>query len=220
MLKVILLDAEGTFLRFKPTLGKIYANLWKEYGIKIEEEYTAQRMRQTFKRVFKSALGNSKLNGEICKRAWKEVFWEVFYEYKKFPFFEEIFEKAYSFFASPECVEVVSDFWSFSEEAKSLGFKLGVISNWDGRLYSILEGHNLLNKFDAIFLGCEVGYLKPHKEIFNQALKFFQIAPKEAFMIGDTWEDDIEPAIELGMYYFWVKDKFPTVKELLKIAKI
>ncbi|MFN3406787.1 MAG: HAD-IA family hydrolase [Caldimicrobium sp.] len=217
MLKVILLDAEGTFLQFKPSLGIIYKNLWNEYGIDIREEEITKRFREEYRKVFQEEMGGENLTGEKCKEGWKKVFLRVFKDFSDIPFLEEVFIKAYQFFAKPDCVEIVPRFNEFVKEAKEHNLRLGVISNWDCRLYSVLEGHKLLKIFDAIFIGCEIGFLKPRLEIFKRALNFFKVQPKEVLMIGDSWEDDIEPAKKLGFKYFHIKNEFPSFEYLYKL---
>jgi FMN phosphatase YigB (HAD superfamily) len=49
-----------------------------------------------------------------------------------------------------------------------------------------------------------MGVSKPDKEFFRQALKRLNAAPHEVVMIGDTYRNDILPAIELGMQTVWV----------------
>lgn len=212
MVKALFLDAEGTFLIFNPGLGEIYKSLWKEYGVEIDPERTSQALREAFRKIFKEKL-RPPLNGEVCKRGWREVFESVFAEYKEFPFFDEVFQRAYAFFASPECVKVAPYFREFVLKGKERGLKFAVISNWDCRLYSILEGHKLLSLFDAVFLGCEIGYLKPNQKIFLRALSYFKIEPFEAMMIGDSLEDDIYPAENLGLKTYHIKG-FPDYQSL------
>jgi putative hydrolase of the HAD superfamily len=204
MLKVVFLDAEGTFLKFNPSLGKIYAKIWESFGITIEPEEVSQKLRTFFKKVFKEEV-SPPLNGVICKEAWREVFKRAFREYRESPFFEEAFKRAYEFFASPECVAVVPGFKEFLAKGRQRGLNFAVISNWDCRLYPILEGHEILPSFDALFLGCEVGYLKPEPEIFKRALEHFKVKPEETIMIGDTFEDDIETSKALGMHTFYIQ---------------
>jgi len=204
MVKALFLDAEGTFLLFNPSLGEIYQRLWKEFGVEVLPEEASKRMRQIFKRIFKEEL-QPPLNGRVCKEAWQKVFYQAFSEYQGLKVFEEVFHRAYQFFASPECVSVAPFFRDFVHEVKARGLKLAVISNWDCRLYSILEGHGLLPFFDGVFLGCEVGYLKPHQEIFLKALSHFKIQPAQALMMGDTLEDDILVPQSLGMKTFFIK---------------
>lgn len=204
MLKAVFLDAEGTFLIFNPSLGEIYRRLWESVKVEIDPELTTKKIRSYFKRIFKEGL-KPPLNGEVCKEAWRELFERVFEEFKRSEFFDEVFKRAYQFFANPECVKVVPGFIDFLTQGKQRGLKFAVISNWDCRLYSILEGHGLLSYFDGVFLGCEVGYLKPHPEIFKRALEYFGIAPQEVLMIGDTYEDDIETPKTLGMHTFYLQ---------------
>lgn len=54
------------------------------------------------------------------------------------------------------------------------------------------------------FLSFEMGVSKPDKEFFRQALTRLDAEPKDIVMIGDTYKNDILPAIELGMRTIWV----------------
>jgi putative hydrolase of the HAD superfamily len=204
MLKALFLDAEGTFILFNPSLGEIYKNFWRFRGIEIDPEETSKEIRYNFKRIFKEEL-KPPLNGELCKKVWNEVFKMVFKMFEKLEVFEEVFREVYQFFGSPECVKIVPGFLEFLEKVKERGIKVAVVSNWDCRLYSVLEGHNLLSYFDGVFLGCEVGYLKPYPEIFLKALQFFNLKPNEVLMIGDTFEDDIKTPTELGMLTYHIQ---------------
>jgi len=215
MIKVVFFDAEGTFIRFKPSLNGIYKSLWDSYGINLDGDDWGARLRSAYKIVFQKRL-SPPLNGELCKRAWREVFDLVFGDFKIFPFYEEVFQRAYKLFAAPECVEVMPGFTDFLKSVKEREFKTAVISNWDCRLYSVLEGHKLLQEFEALFLGCEVGYLKPHEAIFKRALNYFGISPEQALMVGDSLEDDIIPAQKIGMKTYYIKGE-PNYQEIWEI---
>ncbi len=94
-----------------------------------------------------------------------------------------------------------------------MGLKFGVISNWDCRLYSILEGYQLLESLEGVFIGCEIGYLKPHPFIYQKALSYFSVVPQEAIMIGDTYEDDIETPQKLGFHTYHIQGE-PNFKKI------
>jgi HAD superfamily hydrolase (TIGR01509 family) len=53
--------------------------------------------------------------------------------------------------------------------------------------------------FDHFVISCEVGYLKPRKEIFRHALKLLDVKPKEALHIGDLFRADVMGAVSCGM---------------------
>ena len=53
------------------------------------------------------------------------------------------------------------------------------------------------------FLSFQLGLSKPDKEFFHVALQRWKSA-RGVVMIGDTYKNDIRPAIELGMKTIWV----------------
>jgi len=57
---------------------------------------------------------------------------------------------------------------------------------------------------DRQFLSFETGLLKPDPEFFLHALRTVGARPDEAIMVGDTYANDILPAIQLGMRTVWV----------------
>jgi HAD superfamily hydrolase (TIGR01509 family) len=54
------------------------------------------------------------------------------------------------------------------------------------------------------FLSFQLGLHKPDKDFFHAALQRLNVPPGEIVMIGDTYKNDIRPAIELGMKTIWV----------------
>lgn len=53
--------------------------------------------------------------------------------------------------------------------------------------------------FDQIITSEEVGVEKPDLHIFNYALKKLNCTPEQVTFIGDSFTNDIQPAIHLGM---------------------
>lgn len=54
------------------------------------------------------------------------------------------------------------------------------------------------------FLSFAMGLHKPDKAFFEAALKQLGADPKDVVMIGDTYKNDIRPAIDLGMRTIWI----------------
>lgn len=53
--------------------------------------------------------------------------------------------------------------------------------------------------FEYTFTAEKVGYKKPHPQIFHTALETVKTTPEASLMIGDSFEADIEGALQLGM---------------------
>ena len=85
------------------------------------------------------------------------------------------------------------------QRLKSDGLKLGVISNFDYRLYRILDGLDLTRYFDSITISSEAGYAKPRREVYDAALARAGVVAHDAMHVGDSEHLDFAPAAALGM---------------------
>ncbi len=54
------------------------------------------------------------------------------------------------------------------------------------------------------FLSFKLGLSKPNPEIYQYALKAMHELPENAVMIGDTYKNDILPALSIGMKTIWI----------------
>lgn len=85
------------------------------------------------------------------------------------------------------------------EYLKDKKYKLGVISNSDGRIAQLLSEIGIWDFFDVVIDSGIVGIEKPNKEIFEIALKEIKLEPSECAYVGDLYEIDIVGAKSAGM---------------------
>jgi putative hydrolase of the HAD superfamily len=93
--------------------------------------------------------------------------------------------------------------------AKGAGYRLAVVTNrWFGRslLERELEGYALGRTFDALLVSCDVGWLKPHPEIYYAALNALGVEAEGAVMVGDSLRADVAGAKLLGMRAVWKRN--------------
>jgi HAD superfamily hydrolase (TIGR01509 family) len=81
----------------------------------------------------------------------------------------------------------------------SARYKIGVISNADGKIEDVLGRCNIADCFRTITDSGLVGYEKPHPEIFRQALHAMNAAPEESLYVGDVYSVDYLGATGAGM---------------------
>ncbi len=74
-----------------------------------------------------------------------------------------------------------------------------MISNFDYRLYRILDGLDLTRFFDSITISSEAGYAKPRREVYDAALARAGVTAPDAMHVGDSEHLDFVPAAALGM---------------------
>lgn len=85
------------------------------------------------------------------------------------------------------------------DELRRRGYRLGVISNADGRVEGLLEAVGLRPHFELVVDSGVVGVEKPDPRIFHLALEQMGVAPAEAVYVGDIYEIDMVGARRAGM---------------------
>lgn len=81
--------------------------------------------------------------------------------------------------------------------------KIGLISNAarSSKTYRrMFRSFGISSYFDHLTISCEVGYLKPRKEIFESALRSLDVSPEEALHVGDLFDADVRGAASIGMH--------------------
>ena len=78
--------------------------------------------------------------------------------------------------------------------------------------YEKFDKSGLRDCFAHIVLSEEVGCQKPNPRIFEEALRMNGLKAEEVVMIGDSWNSDIQGAINAGIDQIWIrksKDPLP-----------
>lgn len=78
-------------------------------------------------------------------------------------------------------------------------FRIGVISNADGKIDQVLKMCGLGDCFASITDSGTAGYEKPHSEIFAAALRSMKVSPERALYVGDLYSVDYVGATGAGM---------------------
>jgi putative hydrolase of the HAD superfamily len=125
---------------------------------------------------------------------------EVFSQEGPIENFEAFFEELYDRFASPDTWRPFPDTLPTLEELKKRGKILGIVSNWDSRLFGICKGLDLERYLDFVLASAVVGAAKPSPKIFEEALRQARVSPEEALHVGDSLEDDVLGAQQAGIH--------------------
>ena len=67
-----------------------------------------------------------------------------------------------------------------------------------------VERHGLEQYFDCIVIEGEFGVGKPDERVFAHAMQSCGCVPDTTWMVGDSLEADIEPAVSVGLHAIWV----------------
>lgn len=85
-------------------------------------------------------------------------------------------------------------------------YRLGIVSNFDytPTAVDILERVGVAGRFGAIVVSDAVGWRKPKREIFDEALRRLGVRAGEALFVGDRAEIDVLGAQRIGMDAAWM----------------
>lgn len=105
-------------------------------------------------------------------------------------------------------IEHEIDFWStlddrviaWVDELRSSGFRTAILSNLPRPLGTRLRAlDGFLNHFDHVTFSFELGYVKPQREIYEDAIRGLGVPSNEALFIDDRTEN-IQGAHEAGLH--------------------
>ena len=199
--KAVLFDVSGTLLRVEPSVGEVYATYARPFGFK----GSGKELNRLFHKEWINSGGIESLgkkSGEQAERDfWKSLVFQVFEHSGGLENFEHYFEIIYEAFARKDHWHVFDDVIDSGilEKLKNSSITLGVVSNWDSRLHTILKGTGLAEYFDFILASAEVGSAKPDKKIFIEAIRRSGVKPAEVCHIGDDLRADIRGANSVGI---------------------
>jgi|ETNmetMinimDraft_2_1059921.scaffolds.fasta_scaffold04315_2 putative hydrolase of the HAD superfamily len=219
--KAVFFDVGGTLLRVHPSVGEVYAMHARSFGFR----GSGDELDERFRRVWEESggvesLGNQS-NEAAERRFWHDIVFRVFEPYGGLCNFENYFERVYTAFCGKDHWRIFDDVVDscIFDKLKQEGIVLGVISNWDSRLHTILESTGLAEHFDFILASAEVGSTKPDGKIFAEALKQSGVMPEDACHIGDDPYADVHGAETVGMDAILIDRKGRHKKDSFTIAR-
>lgn len=105
------------------------------------------------------------------------------------------------------CYKDVTDTIGYAKnyiKALSQSFTLGVVSNFYGNLETVLKEFSIDKYFSSIVDSEIAGLKKPNPQIFIHSLMELDAAPGETWMVGDSYDRDIQPAKTTGIKTVWL----------------
>lgn len=197
----VFFDAAGTLIAVNGSVGGIYADLARRHGRAVDRADVEAGFGRAFAAApvmaFPGAAAGD-LPG-LEKQWWREVVRQVFSPLGPFAGFDDYFDELYAFFAQPRAWRLYPDTRPTLAALHDRGLRLGVISNFDSRLFGLLDGLGIAGFFDPVVISTRAGAAKPQAAIFDHALAHHRLAPEHAVHIGDSYEMDILGAEAAGL---------------------
>ncbi len=205
--KAVFFDAGGTLFHPYPSVGEIYRDVARRYGTDVK----ASQIESLFHEAWLTRDGLSHLNShsseKIEKDWWRSLVLEVFSQVAEIERFEDFFEELYDVFARPEVWHLYNDTLTALEALRRCGIEIGIVSNWDSRLFQLCEGLGLGRYVKFILASAVFGAAKPSPKIFQEALRLAGVEAHEAVHVGDSLVDDVQGALAAGIAAIFIDRK-------------
>src|SRR5271166_1482551 len=186
MLKALFFDAAGTLFEAREPVGHTYARIGRKHGLGADDAAVSAGFRRAFASTPGLAFGPGLRADEIRRLErewWYGLVRRSFEGLGEFDSFDAFFEELFAYFGDSTSWEPLPEAHAVLRSLKDAKLKLGIISNFDARLYRILEGLELRPFFETVTISSEAGYAKPAPQIFATALSDLGVTSAEAVHI-------------------------------------
>jgi putative hydrolase of the HAD superfamily len=188
----VLMDAAETLFTTKGAVGEIYHYVAQRFG----SPATAEEIQKSFVRDFPHS---GPLATADEKEWWRTVVRAVFLEVGMVDDFDRFFDEVYDLFRDSRGWRLFPETRRVLEELKRHGLSLGIVSNFDSRIYSVLHDLGIRAFFDSITISSETGLAKPDPAIFLAAARSLGVPPNRLLFTGDALVDDYQAARNAGI---------------------
>ena len=202
--RVVFFDAAETLFHVNGSVAEIYLRHAVQFGYHARPDSMAL-ITEAFRRAFHDApppvfaAAESAQIKQSERLWWFDVVHNVFYRVGMFDRFDEFFEHVFEVFADPVSWKLFPEVLPTLKDLRSRGLELGIVSNFDSRLFNVLRGLGIADFFDTVTISSLAHAAKPSPKIFELALEQHAVEPGEAMHVGDSVRDDVEGATKAGL---------------------
>ena len=203
MIGIIFFDAAGTLFHLPRGVGHHYREVALRHGCEIADS----DLRAAFAAVWKtmpSRVATRVARVDDDRGWWRELVGRVLEQcavaagaLDREAYFAELYDE----FTRPGVWELFPEVRAVLEKLRP-HYRLGIISNFDGRLRAILRHLEIAAHFEPIVISSEVGADKPDRWIFQHALERAGVQPGAALHVGDDPVRDWHAAESAGLRCF------------------
>jgi putative hydrolase of the HAD superfamily len=203
-IRVVFFDAAETLFHVNGSVADVYLRHAVAFGYQPKAD-SISLIRDAFRRAFHDApppvfAATDPSQVKQSERLWWfDVVHNVFYRVGMFARFDEFFDHVYEVFADPASWKLFPDVVPTLTTLRDSGLELGIVSNFDSRLFKVLRGLGIAEFFDTVTISSLAGAAKPSPKIFEVALEQHAVEPTEAIHVGDSIRDDVDGAGKAGL---------------------
>ena len=209
----VFFDAGETLVHPSPSFAELFSAILAREGHDRSPESVTDAARVVFHR-FSEAARDQELWTTSAERS--RAFWSGVYEHMlealELPGADGVRDALYVEFTDPENYVLFDDVEPVLPMLRDAGFRLGIVSNFEGWLEDLLDILGIREAFPVRVISGVEGIEKPDRRIYELALERAGAEPGDSVFVGDNPEFDVDPPGALGMRTVLIdrRDRFPS----------
>jgi putative hydrolase of the HAD superfamily len=198
--EVIFFDVGDTLVRPDPSWSDVYRQACLAYGLELDRDTVAEALRAAVAAGGLDELGPFEASPEASFARIRRFDEGIMAAagYHDLP--EDFYRRISRTFAERASWHVFPDVVPALERLRSAGVRTAVVSNWLWEAPELLHELDLARHFETLVISDRVGYNKPHRAIFEEALGRMGVAPERALHVGDSYRNDVLGARAAGIH--------------------
>lgn len=189
VIRFVFFDAVGTVLHPYPSVSEIYRQVGAKYGCALPLEALRLKVRSAFQSQEEQDRNLRWATSERRElRRWTEIVAASLPEASD-P--AGCFEELYGFFGKSHAWKLDPRLENWIELLDRHGVGMGLASNFDHRLRSLIAAFPLLGRFAPVVISSELGWRKPAPGFYQEVIRLGGGNPGEILFVGDHPELDV-----------------------------
>ncbi len=196
-LRAVCFDAVGTLIYPFPPVSEAYGRIGRRHGASLKSDEIDRRFRAAFQRQEEQDRRLGYHTDEARERQrWAAIVAEVFHDQ---PDPAGPLAELWDHFARSDAWACFPDVASCLGWLKTHGYQIGIASNYDRRLRSVVAGLPPLGNCDLLAISAEIGWRKPALPFFTGMLQAIHQPAERVLLVGDDWENDYQGGTQAGL---------------------
>lgn len=204
--RAVFFDLAGTLIKVRGGIGTQYSAVAREFGVEADPKAIDAAFAPSFAAVGRMVFGrpDAAEAASLEKDFWKQVVRLVFAETGALEHFRQddfgrYFDRVFDYFATSAPWMIYPDVVPVLDDLKRRGLILGLITNFDSRVFRLIDALGLAPFIDSVTIPALACAAKPEAGIFEFALARHRLRAGEAVQVGDSIRDDVEGARAAGL---------------------
>ena len=201
---VVLFDAGETLLRPEPSFPELIVRLLEARGLEVSDhdpDWINNALASVFRAMDDLVVNREHFSTSVerSRTFWTEIYTRLLAELGVSDPDATHATYLYDEFSKPEHYALFPDALPALRELAASGYTLGIVSNFESWLTTLLERLGILPLMSVVVVSGDEGIEKPDPKIFRLALDRLDVSPERSVYVGDNPRIDVEAALALGM---------------------